>query len=115
MYVHLYRWGELKRELRSAGFRIERVIPLDEVSAAAHSDALAGPENTSGWMDRLRAAQARLTSTRKASLCRLIDDDQVDRSRTSHPVEQVLGDALDAFIGALGLGVDRRADVARRL
>ena len=34
MYVHLYRSGELKRELRSAGFRIDQVIPLDEVSAA---------------------------------------------------------------------------------
>jgi len=34
MYVHLYRWGELKRELRRAGFRIDEVIPLDEVSAA---------------------------------------------------------------------------------
>jgi ubiquinone/menaquinone biosynthesis C-methylase UbiE len=34
MYVHLYRWGELKRELRSAGFRIDEFIPLDEVSAA---------------------------------------------------------------------------------
>ena len=33
MYVHLYRWGELKRELRCAGFRIDEVIPLDEVSA----------------------------------------------------------------------------------
>ena len=34
MYVHLYRWGELKRDLRHAGFRIDEVIPLDEVSAA---------------------------------------------------------------------------------
>ncbi len=33
MRVHLYRWGELKRELRSAGFRIDEVLPLDEVSA----------------------------------------------------------------------------------
>jgi ubiquinone/menaquinone biosynthesis C-methylase UbiE len=32
MEVHLYRWGELKRELRSAGFRIEEVIPLQDVS-----------------------------------------------------------------------------------
>ena len=30
---HLYRWGELKRELGSAGFRVAGVIPLDEVSA----------------------------------------------------------------------------------
>jgi SAM-dependent methyltransferase len=34
MYVHLYRWGELKSDLRHAGLRIDEVIPLDEVSAA---------------------------------------------------------------------------------
>jgi ubiquinone/menaquinone biosynthesis C-methylase UbiE len=34
MKVHLYRWGELKRELRGAGFQIHEVLPLDEVSAA---------------------------------------------------------------------------------
>src|SRR5262249_43985084 len=33
MRVHLYRWGELKRALRRAGFRIDEVIPLDEVTA----------------------------------------------------------------------------------
>jgi SAM-dependent methyltransferase len=33
MRVHLYRWGELKRELRHAGFRIDEVLPIDEVSA----------------------------------------------------------------------------------
>ncbi len=33
MRVHLYRWGELKRELHGAGFRIDEVLPLDEVSA----------------------------------------------------------------------------------
>jgi SAM-dependent methyltransferase len=33
MRVHLYRWGELKRALRGAGFRIDEVIPLDEVTA----------------------------------------------------------------------------------
>lgn len=33
MKVHLYRWGELKRELRAAGLAIEEVLPLDEVSA----------------------------------------------------------------------------------
>ena len=35
MKVHLYRWGELKRELRGAGFQIQEFLPLDEVSAAA--------------------------------------------------------------------------------
>ena len=34
MRVHLYRWGELKSELHGAGFRIDEVLPLDEVSAA---------------------------------------------------------------------------------
>jgi SAM-dependent methyltransferase len=33
MEVHLYRWPELKRELLGAGFRIEEVLPLDEVAA----------------------------------------------------------------------------------
>ena len=32
MRVHLYRWGELKGELRAAGFRIEDVLPLEDVS-----------------------------------------------------------------------------------
>jgi SAM-dependent methyltransferase len=34
MRVHLYRWSELKRELRAAGLRIDEVLPVDEVSAA---------------------------------------------------------------------------------
>ncbi len=33
MSVHLYRWRELERALRAAGFSISEVIPLDEVSA----------------------------------------------------------------------------------
>ena len=33
MRVHLYRWGELKTELRLAGFRIDDVLPLDEVTS----------------------------------------------------------------------------------
>jgi ubiquinone/menaquinone biosynthesis C-methylase UbiE len=32
MEVHLYRWGELKRELRAARLWIEEVIPLEDVS-----------------------------------------------------------------------------------
>jgi SAM-dependent methyltransferase len=35
MKVHLYRWGELKRDLRGAGLRIEEVVALDRVSAAS--------------------------------------------------------------------------------
>jgi ubiquinone/menaquinone biosynthesis C-methylase UbiE len=33
MEVHLYRWAELRRELREAGFRIDEVLPIDMVSA----------------------------------------------------------------------------------
>jgi SAM-dependent methyltransferase len=33
MEVHLYRWGELKRDLRSAGFRIDETLAIDTVSA----------------------------------------------------------------------------------
>lgn len=34
MRVHLYRWGELKRELKLPGFRIKEVLALDEISSA---------------------------------------------------------------------------------
>jgi hypothetical protein len=34
MEVHLYRWGELKRQIRAAGLRIEEVLKLNEVTAA---------------------------------------------------------------------------------
>lgn len=33
MEVHLYRWGELRRELRGSGLTIEEVLPLDAVRA----------------------------------------------------------------------------------
>ncbi len=33
MEVHLYRWRELKRDLRQAGFAIEEVLPIDTVHA----------------------------------------------------------------------------------
>jgi SAM-dependent methyltransferase len=33
MEVHLYRWNELRRSLRTAGFAIDEVVPLDEVTA----------------------------------------------------------------------------------
>jgi SAM-dependent methyltransferase len=33
MEVHLYRWGELRRELRSVGFRIDEVVPVHAVSS----------------------------------------------------------------------------------
>ncbi len=47
MEVHLYRWGELKDDLRQAGFRIDEAIPLDEVTAAP----IANPR----WLPSLRA------------------------------------------------------------
>jgi SAM-dependent methyltransferase len=34
MEVHLYRWRELRRDLRAAGFRIDEVLALDAVHAA---------------------------------------------------------------------------------
>jgi SAM-dependent methyltransferase len=34
MRVHLYRWGELRHELRRAGFQIDETVPLDETSSA---------------------------------------------------------------------------------
>ena len=33
MEVHLYRWGELRRDLTRAGLRIEEVVAIDEVMA----------------------------------------------------------------------------------
>ncbi|CAN5882924.1 class I SAM-dependent methyltransferase [soil metagenome] len=33
MEVHLYRWRELRRDLRRAGFRIDEVVPIDDVTA----------------------------------------------------------------------------------
>lgn len=51
MRVHLYRWGELKRELRHAGFRIDEVIPLDLVSAERiRMPWLAHPIRAGGWI-----------------------------------------------------------------
>jgi SAM-dependent methyltransferase len=35
MAVHLFRWGELKRLFREAGFVIEEVLPIDTVTAQA--------------------------------------------------------------------------------
>jgi SAM-dependent methyltransferase len=33
MEVHLYRWGELKRALRRAGFKIDEVLPIKRVDS----------------------------------------------------------------------------------
>ncbi len=51
MRVHLYRWGELKRELHSAGFRIDEVLPLDEVSSEPISTPWLAPSlRAGGWI-----------------------------------------------------------------
>jgi len=33
MSVHLYRWGELRRDLEAAGLAIDEVVPIDEIHA----------------------------------------------------------------------------------
>src|SRR5207248_10500189 len=33
MEVHLFRWGELRRDLASAGLRVDEVLPIDAVRA----------------------------------------------------------------------------------
>jgi ubiquinone/menaquinone biosynthesis C-methylase UbiE len=51
MSVHLYRWGELSREIRSAGLRIDEVLPLDEVTAAVLSPGyFANRVRAGGWI-----------------------------------------------------------------
>ncbi|WP_165071813.1 class I SAM-dependent methyltransferase [Paludisphaera rhizosphaerae] len=51
MEVHLYRWRELKRELTRAGFRIDEVIPLDEVTAAPIPNPRRFPSlRAGGWL-----------------------------------------------------------------
>jgi SAM-dependent methyltransferase len=51
MNVHLYRWGEIKRDLRTAGLQIEEVVPLDEVSAASiPAPWLAHSLRAGGWI-----------------------------------------------------------------
>jgi SAM-dependent methyltransferase len=51
MRVHLYRWGELRRELHRAGFRIDDVLPLNEVSSEPiASPWLAHGFRAGGWI-----------------------------------------------------------------
>ncbi len=60
MYVHLYRWCELKRDLRSAGFRIDSVVPLDEVSAAPIAMPWLVPQiRAGGWIVFARCGSSR--------------------------------------------------------
>ena len=49
--VHLYRWGELKGELRDVGFRIDEILPLDQVSATPIGAlAFAHSVGEGGWI-----------------------------------------------------------------
>jgi SAM-dependent methyltransferase len=51
MEVHLYRWAELKNDLRHAGFRIEEVLPIHAVSARPIAAPwLAHPIRAGGWL-----------------------------------------------------------------
>ena len=55
MEVHLYRWRELRRDLKDAGFQIDEVLPLD----AIHSQPIAVPwllSSLRGWLDCFRGA-----------------------------------------------------------
>ncbi len=57
MRVHLYRWGELKSSMLAAGFRIDEVIPLDEITAE--------PIRWPGMLHTLRAGGWMVFATRR--------------------------------------------------
>jgi SAM-dependent methyltransferase len=51
MEVHLYRWGELRRDLHGAGFRIDEVLPIDSVrSRPIVAPWLLHPIRAGGWI-----------------------------------------------------------------
>jgi SAM-dependent methyltransferase len=51
MEVHLFRWGELSRDLRGAGFRIDEVLPIDAVrSRPIAAPWLAHSIRAGGWI-----------------------------------------------------------------
>ncbi|MGC8639023.1 MAG: class I SAM-dependent methyltransferase [Isosphaeraceae bacterium] len=51
MEVHLYRWGEIKRSLRIAGFRIDEVVPLEDVTYELISSPWLFPSlRAGGWI-----------------------------------------------------------------
>ena len=51
MVVHLYRWGELRRDLLAAGLVIDEVLPLDAVTARPISVARFWPGlRAGGWI-----------------------------------------------------------------
>jgi ubiquinone/menaquinone biosynthesis C-methylase UbiE len=51
MKVHLYRWSELRRSLRRAGFRIDEVLPIRTVTAEPIPlPRLLHPLRAGGWL-----------------------------------------------------------------
>ena len=55
MEVHLYRWRELRADVRSAGFRIDEVLPIDEVHARPiPAPWFLHPIRAGGWLLFLR-------------------------------------------------------------
>jgi ubiquinone/menaquinone biosynthesis C-methylase UbiE len=51
MEVHLFTWSELSRDLRSAGFRIDEVLPIDAVKARPIvAPWLGHPIRAGGWI-----------------------------------------------------------------
>ena len=51
MEVHLYRWGELTRELNGAGFHVDEVVPIDrERAEPIHAPWLLHPVRAGGWL-----------------------------------------------------------------
>jgi ubiquinone/menaquinone biosynthesis C-methylase UbiE len=51
MEVHLYTWGELATDIRSAGFRIDEVVPIDAVRAKPIiAPKLGHPFRAGGWI-----------------------------------------------------------------
>ncbi len=51
MFLHVFRWPELRADLRSAGFRIEERIPLNvERRHRLRWPWLLGPLRTNGWI-----------------------------------------------------------------
>lgn len=55
MEVHLYRWGEIRRELREAGLHIEEVVAISELTAdPIPAPWFLGGIRAGGWIIRAR-------------------------------------------------------------
>jgi hypothetical protein len=51
MFLHVYRWGELRRELHTAGFEIIQRIPLDSTRRGLlRAPWLMGNVRANGWI-----------------------------------------------------------------